>query len=803
MPAALVAAAAATACPAAMGRAPAAAGSASRLPAGLVPSSQQLRWTLAPQRHSQPSRCRRAARVAAVAGPQAPPRLGAPLQLGSPASQKRREEILNRIDTLIQEELESQLPLPSVDELVADDFKESERRKLRTVFDFDLWKRHRSSSRYSRHMFGLLESRTVRWIGAPLAYCVSLSVAVGVYHNLADAGIVPEVLPELKTQLPIQLTSAALSTLLVLRTNTSYQRWDEARKMWGLIVNRSRDFTRQALGYIPDDQPELQDMLCRWVVAYSRSLMCHLRSDEDLYRELATKLKPQELEALMSSSHRPNYTVQVLTAIMQAAKLPGVDIDPRDSGANVKASALVRMDEQLTQFADVTGGCERILRTPVPLAYSRHNSRMLTLWMTLLPFSLWDTCGWATPFVVLIVAFLLLGVKEIGLNIEEPFSILPLETICNTIETNVWELHRTHSTAAAEAQQEAARRGSWSQQAQQGPQQVDADLLAPAAATQLGVALWRFPTGAAYLLSRTNLASLIERNLRLRRQLGISDAATATALFQSQGALVSKFERAEVMVAHLQRLQASGELSAEQVARMALAPSALHLTPAEFDRRWHDGGLSRPGASPTDITMSDTAGRQQAAAAALGELLQAADGVPGPLQPQYLQQGEELVQRSAGLWRAGPAALRAGWASLQQLGLSDSQVVAAMTMQPAVLSLDWAGETKQRLLAWAEEHLGIDTFGFLTSYTRFVTYSGASVAMRADFLQQHHPAMWDQNLCRGPRTLFRLLTEPERLCAHAGCTETELVAFNRAWLATPAGLRWGGKAGRSQRRAAS
>lgn len=52
-------------------------------------------------------------------------------------------------------------PLPSVDELVADDFKESERKTLRTVFDFELWKRHRSSSRYSRHMWGLLESRTV------------------------------------------------------------------------------------------------------------------------------------------------------------------------------------------------------------------------------------------------------------------------------------------------------------------------------------------------------------------------------------------------------------------------------------------------------------------------------------------------------------------------------------------------------------------------------------------------------------------------------------------------------------------
>ncbi len=71
-------------------------------------------------------------------------------------------------------------------------------------------------------------------------------------------------------------------------------------------------------------------------------------------------------------------------------------------------------------------------------------------------------------------------------------SILPLETICNTIETNVWELHRTHSTAAAEAQQEA-QRGSWSQQAQQaeqGPQQVDADLLVGSLVSSWGGRRW-------------------------------------------------------------------------------------------------------------------------------------------------------------------------------------------------------------------------------------------------------------------------------------------------------------------------
>ena len=87
---------------------------------------------------------------------------------------------------------------------------------------------------------------------------------------------------------------------------------------------------------------------------------------------------------------------------------------------------------------------------------------------------------------------------------------------------------------------------------------------APPGATQLGVALWLYPTAAAQLLARVNLASLIDGNLRVRRHSGISDAQTAAGLLKDRTVLVSNFGRAEAMVAHLQHLQASGELSEEQ-----------------------------------------------------------------------------------------------------------------------------------------------------------------------------------------------------------------------------------------------
>ncbi|KAL4435491.1 hypothetical protein ABPG77_006253 [Micractinium sp. CCAP 211/92] len=330
--------------------------------------------------------------------------------------------------------------------LSGDDLKEANRKAMRTVFDFDLWKRHRSSSRYWRHITGIFESRTVSGLAAPLAYVMTLSSAVAAYHVLAEAGYLMEV-PDLKlaSNAPFGLTSFALSLLLVFRTNSSYGRWDEARKMWGLIVNRSRDFVRQGLGYIPDSQPELQNMLCRWTIAYSRSLMCHLRPGENLEAELKDTLPPHELKALLASTHRPNYVVQVLTAILKEAQLPTAAPNNRDSTAVVPAGAAYRMDENLTVFADVTGGCERILRTPIPLSYTRHTSRFMMIWLTLLPFTLWDSCRWAMLPIAGIVSFLLLGIEEIGVSIEEPFTILPLEVISRTIEGNVKELQKTHS----------------------------------------------------------------------------------------------------------------------------------------------------------------------------------------------------------------------------------------------------------------------------------------------------------------------------------------------------------------------
>ncbi|KAI3425146.1 hypothetical protein D9Q98_008917 [Chlorella vulgaris] len=332
--------------------------------------------------------------------------------------------------------------------LFSDERKEYSRKFARPVFDFERWKTHRSSSRYLRHVLGIFESRVFRGLAAPLGYVMTLATGVALYHTLAEAGYLTDV-PDLKltTNAPFGLTSFALSLLLVFRTNSSYQRWDEARKMWGSMVNRSRDFTRQALGYVPESQPELRSMLVRWSAAYPRALMCHLRPNENIAEEVKDILKPEEVKALVASTHRPNYCMQVLTACLKSAQLPAAVTSNSDATGCVPAGAAYRMDENLTVYSDVTGGCERILRTPIPLSYTRHTSRFMMIWLTLLPFTLWDSCRWASLPITFIVSFLLLGIEEIGVSIEEPFTILPLEVIARTIETNLRELEATHGPA--------------------------------------------------------------------------------------------------------------------------------------------------------------------------------------------------------------------------------------------------------------------------------------------------------------------------------------------------------------------
>uniref|UniRef100_A0A061RKJ5 Putative membrane protein n=1 Tax=Tetraselmis sp. GSL018 TaxID=582737 RepID=A0A061RKJ5_9CHLO len=300
------------------------------------------------------------------------------------------------------------------------------------------WREHERPWRYWRHTVTLPESRVLTQLTGPLLFIGAVATAVCSVYSYAAANAM--VLPQL-SMVPLTLTSSVIGLLLVFRTNTSFARFWEARSLWGLIVNRTRDMNRQSATWFSKDDPAehayLRAIYQRWTAAFVYSLKCHLRERGNLASDLKNILPPEELSALLASKHRPLYCLQVLSETIASSKATDY----------MKAV----MDKNLTALEDAAGACEKILRTAIPLSYTRHTSRFLVIWLTALPLALWSSCGWATIPVSMLIGFCMLGIEFIGVIVEEPFKKLALDAICATIHQNTLELLDTHGPSRKNA----------------------------------------------------------------------------------------------------------------------------------------------------------------------------------------------------------------------------------------------------------------------------------------------------------------------------------------------------------------
>ena len=317
-------------------------------------------------------------------------------------------------------------------------------------FTFHRWASHRSTARYIRHMKGIFQSSIVRGLAQPLLSVAGIATIVCMYEDLLSDGVFPGYMPSLlMPTAPFDLTSFALALLLVFRTNTSYDRWLEVCTVWSGLGNRARDTMRQMISHLSDSSGEVNPLagaMCRWLIAYYRALKCEVVENSDLSREIEDVLTPAEADMLLSARHRPSFALSVLTELGAAAPL--------------RESHRIRFDENLTYFEDAVGTCERILTTPIPLSYTRHTSRFMVIWLSALPLGLYGTCGWATIPLSMVITFLLLGIDEIGVQIEEPFGLLPLDDVCDEIEGDLFSMLREAvSIKATAVQASIAARG--------------------------------------------------------------------------------------------------------------------------------------------------------------------------------------------------------------------------------------------------------------------------------------------------------------------------------------------------------
>jgi putative membrane protein len=251
---------------------------------------------------------------------------------------------------------------------------------------------------------------------------------------------------------PYELAGAILALLLVLRTNAGYDRWWEARKLWGGIVNQSRNLAITALSYGPSD-PAWREALANWTAAFPHAARRSLRGEREL-PELVPLVGAAGAAQVAAADHMPNYVAWVLAGLLREANRRG----------QLSDFAFLQADKERATLIDHIGACERILKTPLPGAYAIKVRRFIVLFLVTLPFALLHKLDspWLIPLVTMLVAYPLVSLDQIGAELQNPFSPrrlshLPLDDISRAIEWNVLALLALPASPCSGEPAEAAR----------------------------------------------------------------------------------------------------------------------------------------------------------------------------------------------------------------------------------------------------------------------------------------------------------------------------------------------------------
>ncbi len=227
-----------------------------------------------------------------------------------------------------------------------------------------------------------------------------------------------------------------LSLLLIFRTNTAYERFWEGRKLWGSLVNTVRNLTRGNWIVIKEcsvtNRTE-KEAASRLVVAFAIATKLHLRR-ELVNEELMPLMSSFQYVKLKNTNHPP----------LEIAFWLGEYLQYQHERNLLNVYQLTALQKLVDDLVDILGGCERILKTPMPLAYAIYLKQLLVVYCLILPVELVSSLNWWTAPVMAFISLILFGIEEIGSELENPFghdpNDLPLDIMCNTMLRNVKDL---------------------------------------------------------------------------------------------------------------------------------------------------------------------------------------------------------------------------------------------------------------------------------------------------------------------------------------------------------------------------
>jgi putative membrane protein len=229
-----------------------------------------------------------------------------------------------------------------------------------------------------------------------------------------------------------QIAGFVISMVLVFRINTAYDRWWEGRKLWGSLVNNTRNLAIKLNALVPKTDIATRKELHSLISNFPFALKEHLRRNVTTEDITFSASLPEQ--AYTKVSHKPNYIAKQLTAFCLA------ECKKHEQSNN----DYLILSENLNQFTEISGACERIKNTPIPYSYSIFIKKVVMLYIITMPVAFGFTIGYWAILVVIFMFYAFASLELISEEIEDPFGMdandLPTDEMSVKIKENVREI---------------------------------------------------------------------------------------------------------------------------------------------------------------------------------------------------------------------------------------------------------------------------------------------------------------------------------------------------------------------------
>ena len=281
-------------------------------------------------------------------------------------------------------------------------------------------------------IFRIHKADTVRKL-APLIFGICVYAAVIAYleleyWKLSDKSYVRNI-PVMHS-----LLGFAISMLLVFRTNTAYDRWWEGRKLWGALVNNSRNLALKMNVILPVEEKAQRSFFRKMIPAYAYALHNHLHKEQTRIELFEDPEHKHLFNKIDNQKHVPNQIAGLIFQHIQQLYREG----------KITGEQLIFLNPELQSFTDICGACERIKNTPIPFSYSVFIKKFIFIYIMTLPFGYVFQLGFYVVPVVAFIFYVLASLELIAEEIEDPFggdeNDVPTDMISQNIHRNISDM---------------------------------------------------------------------------------------------------------------------------------------------------------------------------------------------------------------------------------------------------------------------------------------------------------------------------------------------------------------------------